>query len=1340
LSQLERREILLSVDSALGAPNDLEAGAHIDLSDPSVTVTVTSSNTFTIDLGDTFEILDPGAATPVTVSYKVRRAEIFESTKELIPNVYVKIGFDQPGAPDLDGAIPLGFSDVYKIRAIYLKTSDGGADPFVDEEDGQDVTNQFSFDNGQRDNYYDHAVIRPSGITLTGDDWLLVKLDYFKSDTHSYFSVDSYPIDDTIERDDAIFTYQIPKYTTSSGEEYNLRDSLDFRPVKTRTASVATEVVEATTNPDETNDFITNATTGKLLIPLPSSRIRMDYSYYLARRDILTLDRKGNFSTIRGKPSLSPITPSVPENVMPIAKIFVPPYPSLSQSFARILGINDNICTHERIAQRRFTMQDIGTLQDRIDSLEYYNALNLLEKETSDIQILDEQGLDRFKNGFLAEGFLDHSLGDTTNNDYNIAIDREKQVARPVFELDSFGYDYDESQSSLEKIGNLVHLPVVSEETLVSYDKATTTRNVEQSVYRFLGNLELDPDNDTWVDETTVDKNVEFGDDLPNDKLVTTDWGSWERNIVGANLYQRTMNDRSGNASRADYYGSYSSYADALRASRGAGKYGRNRTLIERISAEQRSGIQTTINFEKETQELGNFVTDVSVIPYIRPQAINFYASGIKPRTRHFMFFDGEDVTEYIRQYESVENPDTFTAEGSPIRSNEFGEIRGVLYLPTEGKRFRVGTKEVVLTDNLTNSLEDITSRAEEFFIASGLNVQRQNTTLSTKIPVTGDSEEVFETRNRSAVDTKVIGPSCIAYTFEVNVPPEEEGVYVTSLDLFFQQFHPELGFRTQIRELNSGGNITQNVIPYSEVWTDRKIVDSSGNRIDNPILQTSQDGTAPTNIEFKAPVFLYNETSYAIVVSAENINPDTYLWIGRIGETDLVTQEPVTSRRLTGAIFTTNNGTNWDIVPQADLKFKLYRAKFETNQDRVAILKNKPYEYLTLRNVESTYTNIGETVTGTDRITVSLTGGSVDVGYTVEGQSSNVEGEVLKVDGQIIETTARGLEDGETVNFIDNGSTVATGSITDLVHGKATLRRFKPQTNEMILEKTNGYFFKDGIIRGDNTDIESTIDSLDTWPYSTTTLKPDFIDFQETSVGFEKRGRLSSDASFGEYEEGNEDNRTVFDEEYALLSRSEEVRLFGESEYSADVRVTMSSESEYVSPVLDLSRAHSVYVHNLINDDTDGEDESSGGNLINKYITKTITLDEGQDAEDLKLFLSVYRPPSQTGIQNDIKVWMRVRNDEDPESLRNRPWMEMVTNNNSLSSLDNKDDFVEYEYDVDPANLDQNGIVSYDTQIDSDPVTLSTFKQYQIKIGLIGENSAIVPNVGDLRAIALQK
>jgi hypothetical protein len=34
----------------------------------------------------------------------------------------------------------------------------------------------------------------------------------------------------------------------------------------------------------------------------------------------------------------------------------------------------------------------------------------------------------------------------------------------------------------------------------------------------------------------------------------------------------------------------------------------------------------------------------------------------------------------------------------------------------------------------------------------------------------------------------------------------------------------------------------------------------------------------------------------------------------------------------------------------------------------------------------------------------------------------------------------------------------------------------------------------------------------------------------------------------------------------------------------------------------------------------------------------------------------------------------------------------------------------------------------------------LTGFKQFSIKIGLLGDDSAIVPRVGDLRAIALQK
>ena len=54
---------------------------------------------------------------------------------------------------------------------------------------------------------------------------------------------------------------------------------------------------------------------------------------------------------------------------------------------------------------RRFTMRDIGNLEARIGKLEYATALGLLERETDSFQVLDSDGLDRFKSGFLVDNF-----------------------------------------------------------------------------------------------------------------------------------------------------------------------------------------------------------------------------------------------------------------------------------------------------------------------------------------------------------------------------------------------------------------------------------------------------------------------------------------------------------------------------------------------------------------------------------------------------------------------------------------------------------------------------------------------------------------------------------------------------------------------------------------------------------------------------------------------------------------------------------------------------------------------------------------------------------------------
>ena len=74
---------------------------------------------------------------------------------------------------------------------------------------------------------------------------------------------------------------------------------------------------------------------------------------------------------------------------------------------------------------RRYTMRDIGKLEARINNMEYYTALNLLEKDAAVLQIQDANGLDRFKSGFVVDNFAGHATGDVKHPDYRVAIDMQ---------------------------------------------------------------------------------------------------------------------------------------------------------------------------------------------------------------------------------------------------------------------------------------------------------------------------------------------------------------------------------------------------------------------------------------------------------------------------------------------------------------------------------------------------------------------------------------------------------------------------------------------------------------------------------------------------------------------------------------------------------------------------------------------------------------------------------------------------------------------------------------------------------------------------------------------------
>ena len=73
-----------------------------------------------------------------------------------------------------------------------------------------------------------------------------------------------------------------------------------------------------------------------------------------------------------------------------------------------MLDIDDARVAKEN--NRRYTMRDIGRLEQRLENVEYYTALNLLEAETQSLEVLNSNGLNRFKSGFLVDNFKGHAI------------------------------------------------------------------------------------------------------------------------------------------------------------------------------------------------------------------------------------------------------------------------------------------------------------------------------------------------------------------------------------------------------------------------------------------------------------------------------------------------------------------------------------------------------------------------------------------------------------------------------------------------------------------------------------------------------------------------------------------------------------------------------------------------------------------------------------------------------------------------------------------------------------------------------------------------------------------
>jgi len=140
------------------------------------------------------------------------------------------------------------------------------------------------------------------------------------------------------------------------------------------------------------------------------------------------------------------------------------------------------------------------------------------------------------------------------------------------------------------------------------------------------------------------------------------------------------------------------------------------------------------------------------------------------------------------------------------------------------------------------------------------------------------------------------------------------------------------------------------------------------------------------------------------------------------------------------------------------------------------------------------------------------------------------------------------------------------------------------------------------------------------------------------------------------------------------------------------------------------------------------GETEKSGGNAKARYISRRVTLADGFDSGDLRVYLNSNKPSGTS-----IYVYFKILSASDPESFDDKSWQLMTEIGNANYVSLNENDYRELTFAP-----GVNGIAINSVSYTTSGTAFTTFRTFAIKIVMASSNTGIVPKIRDMRAIAL--
>jgi hypothetical protein len=1365
-------------------------GSVIGLGDRSASNLALSNNgkTLTVNLGTALS----GGTMLVNIAADIKDTSE-NGLKKTVATSYVKIDTSS-NAGGATGPWCLGIPDALSLTAVYWNES------AYSEASGDDKTAQFELDNGQKDGYYGLSKLKKkagSSLSIDNNDFIVVKVKHFVKSVSAgtgFYSYQSYHdiVDDVNPTASQITTQQIPVFASpTNGKEFSLRDCIDFRPNMAATATISATLSGASVNPSSVETMDSNND-----VASPNKSWVSTVEYYLPRKDRLVVEKAG-FAIIEGVPSVNPTLPEKPDDSMQLATIDVPIYPSLDAKTARVDGRPDLGVRVKPTQLKRYSMKDIKVIDERVQNLEYYSSLNMLEKQSTDETLpgRTDPTLPRFKNGFLVDNFSSVTTGNPLNAEFKAGYDKSRNLLTSRFETYSLQLKM-ETGSRVSRSGDLVTMKY-QQGRIISQPNATQTRRCTSMFWEYNGVLSLFPDYISDVDHTIVPESaVQIDVDVASPTLaliaelnkIAPNQLSSER-VVSEDITTSLSGSTTSDTTRTDTMETVITQQ------------------IERTTSSLSSRSTTT------TKSVGDFVTDISFQPYIPATTIDFVAEGLRPNLRHYVYFDDVAVSEHVmptgltrsRRLVGSHNRKSsfvsFGGYGAALVSDARGRVTGKFRVP-QGVFFAGERKFVVADISNLSQIDTVVSKAIGKFNCYNFSMESGEVSVSTRstVPSSTSSSQIINSQEttrsevittlpppviiieevevpvvvveantvidnpdegRAETNPPVVvantvtipantspvipapepptptiparppvirpcwdrvqgrewarqmgnrgnrrwrngcedvgerGPDPLAQTFMIEpsaLPSNSESAYLTSINLYFSERDPIQGVTVEIRETDNGSPAAT-VLPFSRV------------HLEPGEVTTSTNGRGVTNVAFTSPVFVEADKEYCVVILPDGNSPNYSVFTAKAGQNELNNS----SRQINqdwgkGTMFLSTNNRTWTEFLDEDMKFEVLVAVFESKVGQVKLV-NEDYEWLKasaagvtnfFRGGQEVYKDVAN-ATGTVSFAV---GSSVVTGSGTSFTTSVVAGDsiVLKSNAFADVVTVKSVSSDTRMVLENRPAFSGSGNnyVTTLTGTFVSLD--EPTGTVLINDSTSksGSVFADGdsivgavatvaegaapsFVIGTDGVVDTSISYFEPQLYrntpSGTTVVPRI---EAKRSGFYANGSINDSLGVSDSERFRFNDRNYPAEKIKVMSKSNEITNNAGNK-SLTVLQTMSADRVALSPSIDLQSQSLVVYENIINNDVTNEYLGITGSADAKYISRTVTLAEGLDAEDIKVFVNAWKPAG-----TDVKVYAKVLNQADTTSFADSHWSELqaVKNNSKSSSSVDRRDVVEYSYE----------------------------------------------------------